>query len=395
MIDYFRRALLASTNNFYLLLIQPFYQLDDEHTETIDFYNFCKIIKSYGSQISLLDLMRLAKYYQIINDPNTEHYNNMNENDRLYRQADKQTDRQYEKQSDIRTVRPQTKDSTYEPSDDTNTNTNIAESIFQGTLKSKIKNDTILSQWLPLTWRDKIIDNNEIYLTNDIQTDIQTNNCYINYILLITKLSILLESLIESNGGLTLSIGPIGGINRNGNNNETNITKLLFLKEFELINILLNQLELMSINDRRRTLITLQLSFINNDNTYNNQLNQFKSNQFINKQTNKHTNKQLNEQLNGQLNEQSNVQTDSKGWIDGFTILQLLLNNNFKLQRIERITLLRAIEEIGGKIEYSELITILLSSCVQWTNDEKLLIKTILESMGELSQVKFHFIIYD
>jgi len=52
------------------------------------------------------------------------------------------------------------------------------------------------------------------------------------------------------------------------------------------------------------------------------------------------------------------------------------------LQRLNRVRLLRSIEEMGGKIEYNDLCLVLLRSCADWTTEEKVVVKKILSAMG-------------
>lgn len=80
------------------------------------------------------------------------------------------------------------------------------------------------------------------------------------------------------------------------------------IKEFALVEQLICQLELMKPAAKRRCLISLQYSL-----------------------------------LTGDIN--------SSGEIDGFTLVSGLLNAGFQLQRLNRVQLLKAVEELGGKLE--------------------------------------------
>jgi Ca2+-binding EF-hand superfamily protein len=68
--------------------------------------------------------------------------------------------------------------------------------------------------------------------------------------------------------------------------------------------------------------------------------------------------------------------------LDGFTVLNALLSCGFRLQRVNRVRLLRAVEELGGKMDYRDLCQVLLNSCADWTVDEKHVVQKILKSMG-------------
>ena len=63
-------------------------------------------------------------------------------------------------------------------------------------------------------------------------------------------------------------------------------------------------------------------------------------------------------------------------------MLNALLGAGFRLQRVNRVRLLRAVEELGGKMDYRDLCQVLLSSCADWTSEEKQVVHKILKSMG-------------
>ena len=84
------------------------------------------------------------------------------------------------------------------------------------------------------------------------------------------------------------------------------------LREFELVDMLINQLELMQPSDRRRCLMSLQYALAAAD-------------------------------------------LKQDGDVDGFSVLQALLGAGFRLHRLNRVRLLRAVEEMGGKMPYAEL----------------------------------------
>ena len=72
----------------------------------------------------------------------------------------------------------------------------------------------------------------------------------------------------------------------------------------------------------------------------------------------------------------------SSGDVDGFSVLQALLGAGFRLLRLNRVRLLRAVEEMGGKMPYGELCQVLLRSCADWTAEERSVVKKILSAMG-------------
>lgn len=63
-------------------------------------------------------------------------------------------------------------------------------------------------------------------------------------------------------------------------------------------------------------------------------------------------------------------------------MLNALLSSGFRLQRVNRVRLLRAVEELGGKMDYRDLCQVLLNSCADWTAEEKHVVQKILKSMG-------------
>jgi hypothetical protein len=133
---------------------------------------------------------------------------------------------------------------------------------------------------------------------------------YVEYLPLVDRMVRILEILIEKQGGIV-----VGG--RRGRGDESALAGDTdrvgwILREFELIDLLISQLELMPPGDRRRCLMTLQYNLAAAD------LNQ-------------------------------------DGDVDGFSVLKALLEAGFRLHRVNRVRLLRAVEEMGGKMQYSEL----------------------------------------
>eukprot|EP00605_Chrysophyceae_sp_TOSAG23-4_P000290 GSChrysophyteH1.ASY1.ANO1.335.1 assembled CDS len=154
------------------------------------------------------------------------------------------------------------------------------------------------------------------------------------------KLAAVIEDQIESGGGMVA--GP-GMANRTGKGSSKEVDSVLnglwMLREFELIENLICQLELMKPNDRRRCLMSLQYALAAAD-----------------------------------------IHND--GTIDGFSLLSALLGAGFRLQRLNRVRLLKAVEELGGKMDYSELCQVLLRSSAEWTAEERTLVSKILKAMG-------------
>ena len=111
------------------------------------------------------------------------------------------------------------------------------------------------------------------------------------------------------------------------------------LKEFEFVDALICQLEEMKPSQRRKVLMSLQYAL-------------------------------------------SAADPKQECDLDGFTVLNALLSSGFRLQRVNRVRLLRAVEELGGKMDYRDLCQVLLNSCADWTAEEKHVVQKILKSMG-------------
>lgn len=68
--------------------------------------------------------------------------------------------------------------------------------------------------------------------------------------------------------------------------------------------------------------------------------------------------------------------------VDGFTILKLLTEAGFSFERMTRVQLLRSVEELGGVMNFGELIGILFKSCFHWSDDERSIVAKLLTAMG-------------
>jgi len=180
--------------------------------------------------------------------------------------------------------------------------------VLEGSLKGVANNNAKFGEWLSSSG-----------LPLNDPTD---ENIFVEYEGFVGSLVDCLESLMEKKGGLIVtSSAP------------------WTLKEFELVDILICQLEDMKPSDRRRCLMALSYSL-------------------------------------------SLADSRQEGEVDGFALLNAILGSGFKLQRLNRVRLLRSIEEMGGKIEYNDLCLVLLRSCADWTTEEKVVVKKILSAMG-------------
>lgn len=103
------------------------------------------------------------------------------------------------------------------------------------------------------------------------------------------------------------------------------------LKEFDLIDTIIEQMERLKPSDRRRSLMSLQYALQAAD-------------------------------------------MSREGEVDGFTVLKAIISAGFKMQRLDRVRLLRAAEELGGKMKYTELVEVLLKSCAEWPEEEQAIV---------------------
>lgn len=70
------------------------------------------------------------------------------------------------------------------------------------------------------------------------------------------------------------------------------------------------------------------------------------------------------------------------GELDGFAVLNALIKCGFQVQRLNRMQLLRAAEDLGGRVTYPDLFRLLLNTCAEWTSEERSLVSKILKAMG-------------
>jgi hypothetical protein len=180
--------------------------------------------------------------------------------------------------------------------------------VLEGSLKGASNNNAKFGEWLSSSG-----------LPLNDPTD---ENIFVEYEGFVGALVDCLEGLMEQRGGLIITASAPWT-----------------LKEFELVDILICQLEDMKPSDRRRCLMSLSYSL-------------------------------------------SLADSRQEGEVDGFALLNSILGSGFKLQRLNRVRLLRSIEEMGGKIEYNDLCLVLLRSCADWTTEEKVVVKKILSAMG-------------
>lgn len=166
---------------------------------------------------------------------------------------------------------------------------------------------------------------------------------YVEYEAFVHKLTEAVGSVIAAKkaGVDKYGVGVLGTMYTTEASEEAELAKQgqWVIKEFDLVEQLICQLELMKPAAKRRCLISLQYSLLTGD-------------------------------------------VNNSGEIDGFTLVSGLLNAGFQLQRLNRVQLLKAVEELGGKLEYDELFQILLRSCSDWTRDERELVHKLLRAMG-------------
>ena len=197
---------------------------------------------------------------------------------------------------------------------------------LQSSLRGHIGEDPSFGKWLASNVPGK----------SGVMTASDSQNLAVDYTAFVAKLSDIMETIIDREGGLipTAGLGGRGTITDNGE-----AERLWMLKEFDLIEALICQLELMRPSERRRCLLSLQYAVTTAD-------------------------------------------AKNEGEIDGFSLLSALLGAGFRLQRLNRVRLLRAIEELGGKVDHVELCQVLIRSCADWTSEERGVVSKILKAMG-------------
>lgn len=116
-----------------------------------------------------------------------------------------------------------------------------------------------------------------------------SSSMVVDYNAFVERLADLMEDIIEKNGGMV----PSAGLGGRGNLDCTDPDRLWMLREFDLIETLICQLELMRPSERRRCLLSLQYAVTAAD-------------------------------------------SRQEGEIDGFSLLSALLGAGFRLQRLNR-----------------------------------------------------------
>jgi Ca2+-binding EF-hand superfamily protein len=281
-----KKAVLGAGRNIYDTLIDPFLRSDVVKSGVLSHSNWCDVMSDIGCMLLPDELKVLGSYFQV--GITTANSNKNPETD-----------------DEIKSFR---------------------EKKIKSMLSGAAKADERFASWLANSDTGLGLEDKDEPL--------------IAYQPFCVKLSSCIEDLIDNGGGLVAGPG-MGGAGGPGSSKEvdTVLNGLWMLREFELIENLICQLELMKPNDRRRCLMSLQYALAAAD-------------------------------------------TKNDGTIDGFSLLSSLLGAGFRLQRLNRVRLLKAVEELGGKMDYSELCQVLLRSCAEWTSEERNLVNKILKSMG-------------
>ncbi len=274
-----KKAVLGAGRNVFDTLIDPFIRADTVRSGVLTFSLWTQIMGDIGCLMLPDELKKLGSYFQVGHAP-SKHPENDNEI-AIYR-----------------------------------------EKKIKSMLSGAAKADERFASWLASSDTGLGLE--------DIDEPL------IAYQPLCVKLAAVIEDQIENGGGMVA--GP--GMSKGGSKEVDSVLNgLWMLREFELIENLICQLELMKPNDRRRCLMSLQYALAAADN-------------------------------------------NNDGTVDGFSLLSALLGAGFRLQRLNRVRLLKAVEELGGKMDYSELCQVLLRSSAEWTSEERTLVNKILKSMG-------------
>ena len=288
-----RKAVLGTSKSFFHTLIKPFIEVDTKGSGYVCFHDFKQLLREMGTLLSNDEYRILAKPFAILSE-------------------------------DFADAVPE---SSY-PSSNLNHLEQFRGKQINGLLSSAMKTNGTF---------DKFMDKH--HFKSSVQRQMEpvyglldriVDDTMIDYSAFLQELSRLLDEYVQKKGGLPLTATSASGKDRQ---------LPWIIKEFELVDLLLTQLEAMNSTNRRKTLITLQYSLENAD-------------------------------------------LKAEGELDGFAVLSCLLNAGFKLQRYSRIQLLKAAEVYGGKLEYHRLIVTLLQTAVNWSQTERGLVYKILRSMG-------------
>lgn len=86
-------------------------------------------------------------------------------------------------------------------------------------------------------------------------------------------------------------------------------------------------------------------------------------------------------------------QAEGAGYLDGFAVLKALVGAGFPLTRSLRAKFLKDVEDMSGKFNFVELCRFLMSSCCNWSIEERQVMSKVLKAMGVTTEQRREWII--
>ena len=293
ILTYDKKAIIGAGVSLYDTLVDPFAAVDTSRLGILPFAQFSRVLRDLGVMLDHQENLSIAQRFEVKGP-----------------RAAAALGREH---SDPAWV------------GDEDTAEDFRDERLRGNLRGMVGEDPTFGNWLASHVPGK-----------GASRSTDSSNLAVNYTEFVAKLADIMETIIDREGGLvpTAGLGGRGNISDNGESE-----RLWMLREFDLMEALICQLELMRPNDRRRCLLSLQYAVTAAD-------------------------------------------AKQEGEIDGFSLLSALLGAGFRLQRLNRVRLLRAIEDMGGKVDHNELCQVLIRSCADWTSEERGVVHKILKAMG-------------
>jgi Ca2+-binding EF-hand superfamily protein len=223
ILKYDRKYILGNSSDFHRTLLKPFIEMDYKGSGFLSFSEFVIILKEMGCLLSRDECKVLAKPFLVESNQTGEG----------------------EEEGEER-VDPYA-ESSY-PSSHLNHLESFRNVQLTGTLSGKMKNDPKLSKFLSSHGLKHRISSST--KADQLSLDRIHDDSLLYYSDFVSELVKLLEQFIEKKGGLpVLTASKLPWV----------------IKEFELVDLLLSQLESMNAMNRRKTLITLQYALENAD----------------------------------------------------------------------------------------------------------------------------------
>ena len=135
-----------------------------------------------------------------------------------------------------------------------------------GTIRAAATHDPIYHQWLADNGLNETLMGTKNMPNRGTESSVIIGiPSHIDYSPLVTRMVRILELLLEKQGGIVISGKPEEYNERGMFSSNTNPNLSWILREFEFVDMLINQLELMLPGDRRRCLMALQYALATAD----------------------------------------------------------------------------------------------------------------------------------